>query len=79
MDYKTCKMDDIINYCVKHDEVEWLKETCAMTFSTDKNRKGTRKITAMEVKQAFFQKYMPEKMPKAKPKKPSFYERVAAL
>lgn len=38
-----------------------------------------RKPTFIQIKTAFAQKFMPEIAPKAKEKKPSMYDRIAAL
>lgn len=76
MNYKTMKIEDIIEWCKANGQVAWLKETAAKTFPTES---GTRNITFIEIKIAFAQKFMPEIMPKGKPKKPTMYELIAKL
>lgn len=77
MDYKTMKIEDIIKYCKEHNEVAWLKEIMKQTFPTADGK--SRKITFIEVKLAFAQKFMPEIAPKKKEKKPTMFELVDAL
>ena len=67
MDYKTMTIDDIIEYCQKNGEVEWLKGV------------AQKPATYFQIKKAFCLKFMPEIMPKAKPKKPTFYDKIANL
>lgn len=77
MNYKTMKIEDIIQWCKANNQVAWLKETAAKTFPTEEG--GTRNITFIEIKIAFAQKFMPEIMPVGKPKKPTMYELIANL
>lgn len=81
MDYKSMKIEHIIDYCVEHNEVDWLKATMKKTYpTTDKvGNPTTRKITFIEVKGLFVEKYMPEIAPKKKAKKPTMFELVDAL
>ena len=77
MDFKEMNIDDIIDYCVKHNQVDWLKRTSRRTV---KGKDGkARKITFIEIKLAFVEEFMPDIKPKAKPKKPSMYDRIEAL
>lgn len=76
MDFKTMKIEDIIEWCKANNQVAWLKETAAKTFPTEN---GTRQITFIEIKMAFAKKFMPEIMPVGKPKKPTMYELIANL
>jgi hypothetical protein len=77
MNYKDMKIEDIINWCQKHNEVEWLKAEANKTFTTKAGK--TRNITFIELKLAFVNKFMPDIAPKAKPKKPTMYELIAKL
>ena len=76
MNYKTMNRRDIIDWCKANKQVAWLKQTAATTYPTEN---GTRKITFVELKIAFAKKFMPEIMPKAKPKEMSMYDEIAAL
>ena len=67
MDYKTMTIDDIINWCVANNQVAWLKEISAT------------KPSYFVLKRYFCKKFMPEIIPQAKPKKVSFYDRIASL
>jgi hypothetical protein len=62
---------DIIDWCKANGEVAWLKKTAATEIDG-------RKITFIELKKAFVDKFMPEIAPKST-KKPSMYELIAAL
>lgn len=85
MDYKSMKIDDIIAWCIAHNQVAWLKATAAQTFTqTITKEDGTteakeRKITFIELKLAFVEKFMPEIAPERKPKQPSMFDKIAAL
>ena len=72
MEYNKINYEFIEAYCVEHKEAAWLKTMLATPI-------GDRKITFVELKIAFCKKFMPEVMPKAKPKKPSMFERAAML
>ena len=67
MDYKSMKIEDIINWCKANNEVEWLKANVV------------KPNTYFQIKKAFCLKFMPEIMPKAKAKKASMYDLVANL
>lgn len=67
LDYKRMNLDDIINWCQANDEVVWLKNQNKLS------------PTFIQLKVAFAKKFMPEIMPKAKPKKPTMSERIEAL
>lgn len=67
LDYKTMKLEDIVEWCKANGEVDWLK------------KQGAAHKTFIEIKVAFAKKYMPEIMPVAKAKKPSMYDIIAAL
>ena len=67
MDYKKMTIDDIIEYCQKNGEVEWLKSIAQPP------------ATYFQIKKAFCLKFMPEIMPKKKEKKPTMYERIKGL
>ena len=77
MKYENINLDYIIDYCKDHDEVDWLKSTAAKTFKTKDG--GKRKITFIEIKIAFAKKFMPDIIPKAKPKNPTMFEIIDAL
>lgn len=77
MNYKDMKIEDIINWCQKHNEIEWLKAEANKTFITKAGKQ--RNITFIELKLAFVNKFMPDIAPKAKPKKPTMYELIAKL
>lgn len=76
MDFKTMKIEDIIEWCKANNQVAWLKETAAKTFPTED---GTRRITFIEIKLAFADKFMPEIAPARQPKKPTMYDLIANL
>ena len=77
MNYKTMKIDDIIKWCKDNNQVEWLKEIASKTFTNDEGKE--RRISFIEIKNAFATKFMPEIMPEKKDKKPSMYELIASL
>ena len=77
MDYKKMKIEDIIAWCVANKETEWLKKTAAITYPTKDGKQ--RKISFIEIKLLFCQKFMADIMPKAKEKKPTIYEMIEAL
>ena len=74
MDYKSMKFEDIVNWCKENNEVNWLKDIVA-----DFEAKNERKITFIELKRAFVEKFMPEIAPAKKVKKPSMYDIIASL
>lgn len=76
MDYQHMKIEHIIEWCKKNNQIDWLKETINKTFPTED---GERRISFIEVKRAFAQKFMPNIIPVAKPKKPSMYDLVNSL
>ena len=76
MNYKDMRIEDIIDWCTKHDAVDWLKETAAKTFVKDGKE---RRISFIELKLEFVKKFMPEIAPKAQSKKPSMYDLIAKL
>jgi hypothetical protein len=78
MDYKTMKIENIIEWCVANKQVEWLKAEVAKPFY---NKDGSaRKITFVELKINFVRKFMPEIAPKATgEKKPTMFELIDAL
>ena len=77
MDYKSMKIENIIEWCKANGQVAWLKEIAAKKIPTKDG--GTRSISFIEIKVAFAQKFMPEIMPKSKPKQPTMYELIANL
>lgn len=77
MNYKDMTVENIIEWCVSHEEVDWLKATAKKTFPTEDGKE--RKITFIELKLEFVKEFMPEIAPKAKEKKLSMYDRIANL
>lgn len=67
LNYKTMKLEDIVNWCKANNEVDWLK------------KQGAAKKTFIEIKVEFAKKFMPDIMPVAKPKKPTMYDIIDAL
>jgi hypothetical protein len=58
--------------------IDWLNEL--LEKEVPANKKGERRqISFIEVRNEFVRKYMPEIMPKAKPKEPSMKEYFASL
>lgn len=72
MDYKQVNGDFIKAYCKENKQVTWLKEACKP------NDEGKRP-SFLAVKRAFCEKFMPEIIPQAKPKKIGFFESVDSL
>lgn len=60
------------------DSVQWLKDLSQKPVKPDK-RGRERKISFIEIRKEFVIKYFPELAPKPKEKKPSMWERIAAL
>ena len=64
-------LDDIIGYCQSHGQVPWLKKAIL-------NEEG-KAVSFIELKLLFCREFMPEILPKGKPKKPSMLERIMSL
>jgi len=96
MDYKTMKIDDIIDWCVANNQTAWLKAKakekveCKVYPRVKVNGKWTtdktaapkiemRPITFIQIKNDFTAAFMPEIAPKKEAKKPSMFDRIAAL
>jgi intein-encoded DNA endonuclease-like protein len=88
MDFKTMSIDDIIAWCKANDQVEWLKAEAAKTFpikfkDEDGNiyvdEKKRRKISHFEIKKDFCKMFMPDIMPKKKPKAKTMWDKIAEL
>ena len=78
MDYMKMNLDDVIAWCEENNQVNWLKAEARKT-KTGKDGKE-KKISFIELKRNFALKFMPEIVPVAKTeKKPSMYDRIAAL
>lgn len=77
MDYKTMNINDIIAWCKENNQVEWLKAEINKTVTTKDGKE--RAITFIELKKSFASKFMPEILPKAKAKKPTMKDLIAAL
>lgn len=67
LDYKHCKGEDIMNWCVSHHQVEWLQNVATIYDNFFSLRK------------AFFLEFMPEAMPKAKSKPKTLWDKIAEL
>lgn len=74
MNFKKMKIEDIIDYCKKNNEVAWLKEEVKKV-----NKKNGERVRFFEIKLAFCEKFMPEIVPVAKPKKKNMYEIIDEL
>lgn len=72
------KFEDIVEYCKKNKEVEWLKEVALQEGLTNKNGKE-RKVSFIEIRNEFCRKFYPDLAPQPKVKKPSMYEVIAGL
>lgn len=72
------KFDDIVEYCKKNKQVDWLKEVALKEGLTNKNGKE-RKVSFIELRNEFCRKFFPDLAPQSKPKKPSMYEVIAGL
>lgn len=77
MNYKDMKIEDIIEWCQKNKEVDWLKETAEKLYKTKDGKE--RRISFIELKLEFVKKFMPEIAPKAQAKKPTMYDLIAKL
>ena len=77
MNYQTMKIDDIISWCKENEQTAWLKKEATKTYPTSNGKK--RKVTFIELKKAFAEKFMPEILPVAKEKKPTMFDKIAAL
>lgn len=76
MNYKDMTIEDIIDWCTKNGQVDWLKDAATKTFVKDGKE---RRISFIELKLEFVKKFMPSIAPKAQPKKPSMYDLIANL
>ena len=74
---KDITLEYIMAYCKERGEsaVMWLKGIANTQGLTDKNGKE-RKITFIEIRQAFIKAYMPELVKEPQEKKPSMYELI---
>lgn len=72
------KFDDIVEYCQKNKQVEWLKDVALKDGLTNKNGKS-RKVSFIEIRNAFCRKFFPELAPKPQVKTPTMYERIRNL
>ena len=79
MNYRTTTIRDLINDANArgNEAINTLKElVSATTVDEDGNEFG---LSFLTIKKSYFQKYCPELLPKAKAKKPTMKELVAAL
>lgn len=72
--YMECKFDDILTWCKENNQTEWLKKTVA-----DFEAANERKITYIELKNAFYNEFFKDLAPKKKEKKPSMFDIIASL
>lgn len=77
MNYKDMRIEDIIDWCQKNNEVAWLKETAEKLYTTKDGKE--RRISFIELKLEFVKKFMPEIAPKAQAKKPTMYDLIKNL
>lgn len=70
--------DAIIDYCQKNKQAEWLKGVALKEGLTNKNGKP-RKVSFIEIRNAFVREFFPEIAPKPQVKKPSMYDRIRDL
>jgi hypothetical protein len=77
MDYKSMTFEQIVAWCKANNQVAWLKEIGKQT-TTDEDGKVHR-ISFIEIKVAFVNKFMPEIAPKKKETKPSMYDILDSL
>ena len=77
MNYKDMRIEDIIDWCQKNNEVAWLKETAEKLYTTKDGKE--RRISFIELKLEFVKKFMPEIAPKAQTKKPTMYDLIKNL
>jgi hypothetical protein len=78
MDFQKITYPEIEEWCIKNNQVEWLKEEAKKPYY-NKETGEARDITFVDLKLAFFYKFFPEKAPKRKEKQPTIWERIAAL
>ena len=62
MNYKDMKIDDIIEYCQKHNEVEWLKEVVKKEVPVKRYPKTQRQAYDKETNQPLYKKNGAPKM-----------------
>lgn len=75
---KDIALNDIIAVCKEKDEIAWLKETAAKTFPKKSNPEETRKITFVELKAEWMNKFYPEAVG-PKEKEPTMFDIIANL
>ena len=73
MNYQTMKFPQIVDWCKENKQTEWLK---SQLFDKEGNKIN---ISFMTLKQNFAEKFMPEIIPQAKPKKPTMWDIAKAL
>lgn len=61
------------------DDVQWLVDTMKTTYPNEKAEDGTRKITFIEIRNAFAKKYCPAIAPKKAPKKEVLKDTLSEL
>lgn len=93
MDFKSMKIEDIMDWCVTNNQVAWLKAEASRKVECKVYPKGSdgkadktqpaktvlRPITFIQIKTDFVNKFMPEIAPKGKPKGATMYDKIAAL
>lgn len=75
---KDIDFDFIKDYCVENGQVDWLKKVAKTKVPNDKNGRK-RKISFIEIRNEFAEKFFPAIVPVAKPKKKSIYELIDEL
>lgn len=65
--FKTCKMNDIIAWCVENEKVDWLKSIAAS------------RPQFFTIKKAFYTAFAPSLLPKKKAKKATIYDMIENL
>ena len=75
-EYKDITFPHIVVWCENNNQVAWLKEVNAKMV-TDKKTNKLRRITFIELKREFAQKFMPDIAPKKK--NPNMYDYINTL
>ena len=77
LDYMKMDIDTIIAWCKDNNQVEWLKAKAAEKKIGKDGEE--RSISFVELKIDFCKEFVPEIIPKSKPKAPNMFEKIAAL
>lgn len=77
--YKETSLVEIINDAkLRGSEAIGMLKTLVVSTSIDKNG-NEKKLSFIQIKRAYYEKYYPEYLPKAKEHKPSMEELIMAL